>query len=748
VVEMQRKIGLIAVSFFIFILLSNMIVFANEYGKNIYFDGEKINSDSNIKDVNGEIYIKARFLSELLEADLEWRKSIQLLELEKENNYAKMMKGNPYLEINNTTRKVANGLVIDNDQAYLPFKKIVEGFGYIFTTDSKSIYVFNAEIMVNKISYDEKYRRLKINLSEETQVEINKMKDNPEKLKILLRRATLSGDFRDELPSEEFELEIKRTQDKMYLEIIVDSTKNISFQESESVIKTGNNILINYLSKLKEITWQDNQGLEIITDDNIIGEAKISYINEPKRMVIDLPHTILNGFKNNFSENRWIEKVEVSQFKTNPMVTRVVLELKESSYLTQEKRDNSIIFYPKGQVELSNLEYEDSVISFESNKKLQPKIFTLSEPDRLVVDLPGAFRNYSFSDETAEKDKVVKKVRTSRFNSDVVRLVADLNKQVNYNWSTERNGDGYINKIYLNNNIRKIEIGDQKGYNEIRISFNNKLDYEVKKRESPERLVVDVRGLENYNRKLQLPEEKGLVKKVDFGPYDKDVVRFEFLLENYYGHVVNSDNKTKNVSIKLWKTRREKDKEDLSDLIVIDPGHGGFDPGAIGGNGLQEKEVNLDLALLVRDKLEKKGHNVLLTRKTDEYVSLQRRVEIARDKKARIFVSIHNNSSRKSHTGGSEIYVSQNYKKEDMQLAQLINDNLCDEIKLDDRGLKQDNFYVIKNTIMPSVLLEVAFLSNPHEEKLLGSNVFLNKAANGIVDGILDFLEKDRLEAE
>jgi len=424
------------------------------------------------------------------------------------------------------------------------------------------------------------------------------------------------------------------------------------------------------------------------------------------------------------------------------------LELKESSYLTQEKRDNSIIFYPKGQVELSNLEYEDSVISFESNKKLQPKIFTLSEPDRLVVDLPGAFRNYSFSDETAEKDKVVKKVRTSRFNSDVVRLVADLNKQVNYNWSTERNGDGYINKIYLNNNIRKIEIGDQKGYNEIRISFNNKLDYEVKKRESPERLVVDVRGLENYNRKLQLPEEKGLVKKVDFGPYDKDVVRFEFLLENYYGHVVNSDNKTKNVSIKLWKTRREKDKEDLSDLIVIDPGHGGFDPGAIGGNGLQEKEVNLDLALLVRDKLEKKGHNVLLTRKTDEYVSLQRRVEIARDKKARIFVSIHNNSSRKSHTGGSEIYVSQNYKKEDMQLAQLINDNLCDEIKLDDRGLKQDNFYVIKNTIMPSVLLEVAFLSNPHEEKLLGSNVFLNKAANGIVDGILDFLEKDRLEAE
>ena len=744
---MKRKLGLIAVSFFILILLSNMIAFADEYRKNIYFEGEKINSNSNFKDINGEIYIKARFLSELLEADLNWRKSIQLLELKKDSKYAKMMKGNPYLEINGITKKVPNGLVIDNDKAYLPFKKIVEGFGYVFTNDSKSSYVFNAEIMVNKIAYNQENRRLEINLSEETKYDIKRVKNNPEKLKILLRRATLSGDFRDELPSKDFNLEIKRTQDKMYLEIIVESSKNIAFHERESVIKAGNDIIINYFSQLKDISWQEDQGLKIITDDNI-GEADISYLDEPNKMVIDLPHTILNGFKNNFSENRWIKDIEVSQFKTNPMVARIVLELKESSYLTQEKRENSLIFYPKGEVELSNLEYEDSVITFESNKKLEPKMFTLSEPDRLVVDLPGAFRNYSFSDENAKSDAVVKKVRTSRFNSDIVRLVADLKKQVNYDWSTERNGEGYLNKIYLDNNIRKIEIGEQKGYNEIQIRLNNKVDYDVKKRESPERLVVDVRGLENYNKKLNLPEKTGIIKKVDFGPYDKDVVRFEFILENYYGHVVNSDNKSKNLSIKLWNSRQEDKKEDLSDLIVIDPGHGGFDPGAIGANGLQEKEVNLDLALLVKEKLKKEGYNVLLTRKTDEYVSLQRRVEIAKKEKARIFVSIHNNSSRKSHTSGSEVYISQNYKKEDRELAKFINDNLCNEIKLDDRGLKQDNFYVIKNTIMPSVLIEVAFLSNPHEEKLLGSSVFLKKAASGISEGILNFLENDRLEAE
>ena len=744
---MKRKLGLIAVSFFIVILLSNMIVFASEYREDIFFEGRNITSKSNFKNINGEIYIKAQFLAKIMEAELEWRKSIQLLELKKDDNYAKMMKGSPYLEINSTTKKVPNGLVIDNNHAYLPFKKIVEGFGYIFTSDSKTTYVFNAKIRVNKISYDEKNRSLKIHLSDETKYNISKVNDNPEKLKILLRRATLSGDFRDELPSEVFNLGIKRTKDKMYLELILDSAKNLAFHERESVKKDGNDIIINYLSQLKDITWQDNQGLKIITDDSV-GEAEISYLDEPNKMVIDLPHTILNGFKNNFSENRWIENIDVSQFKTNPMVTRVVLELKESSYLSQEKRENSLIFYPKGQVELKNLEYEDSVITFESNKKLEPKMFSLSEPNRLVVDLPGAFRDYSFNDQSAENDEIVKKVRTSRFNSDVVRLVADLKKPVNYDWSTEKNGDGYLNKIYLDNNIRKIEIGDKKRYNEIRISLNNKVEYDVKRKKSPDRLIVDVSGLKNNNKNLDLPENMGIIKNVDFGPYDKDIIRFEFLLKDYYGHVINSENKTKNLSVKLWKSKREEEKEKLSNLIVLDPGHGGFDPGAVGSNGLQEKKVNLNLALLIKEKLEKEGRNVLLTRKTDEYVSLQKRVEIAKEEKAGIFVSIHNNSSRISHTGGSEIYISQNYKKADRKLAKSINNSLGDEIKLDDRGLKQDNFYVIKNTIMPSVLLEVAFLSNPNEEKLLGSQVFLDKAAEGIVEGILNFLENDRLEAE
>ncbi|MGM0411053.1 MAG: N-acetylmuramoyl-L-alanine amidase family protein, partial [Bacillota bacterium] len=177
-------------------------------------------------------------------------------------------------------------------------------------------------------------------------------------------------------------------------------------------------------------------------------------------------------------------------------------------------------------------------------------------------------------------------------------------------------------------------------------------------------------------------------------------------------------------------------------IIVIDPGHGGFDPGAIGPNGLQEKVVNLNIALKLKEILNNKGYNVLLTRDDDEYISLQRRVEIAKEEKAMIFISIHNNSSRKSHTGGSEVYVSKNYKKEDMELANLINNNLRDRIKLDDRGIKQDNFYVIKNTIMPSVLVEVAFLSNPREESLLESDLFINKAANGIAEGVFEFLKK------
>ncbi|MGM0411346.1 MAG: AMIN domain-containing protein, partial [Bacillota bacterium] len=594
---MKGKLSIILFSF-LFLLLFNISASAIDYYNDIYFEGEKVKEESNFKNIDGEIYIKARFLSKLIDADLKWKGAIQLVELQKEDKYVKMMVGNPYLEINNSTVKVKNGLILEDGHTYLPFKQVVEAFNYMFTIDKDDIYVLNAKVMINEIAFNEEKNSLEINLSDNSDYEIKRMKDDKDKLLIRIKRATLSGNFRDELPNDKFDFNINRSNDKMYLELMIDSELNNSFFEGRSVEEKEDKLIVNYFSQLKDIAWDNENGLEIEIKGKV--NPEISYLDNPKRMVIDFPSTIINGYENNFSENRWVKGVNVSQSSKDPMVSRVTLELNESSHFEQKHKDNRFILSPEGEVRLRDLVYNESVISFSSNKKIEPKLFTLSKPERLVIDLPGAYRDSDFKDNIKVNDDFVEEIRTSRFNDETIRIVADLKENLNYNWTSKRSSDGYKNAIYLNNNIRGIEIKDEKSYNEISVSLNNEVEYEVEKLESPTRLVVDIKGLESFNENFEISKLKGNITDLDYSKYDKNVVRLVFSLDKYFGHVVNSKDESDKLNITLWKSKKDEKNEineELKDIIVIDPGHGGFDPGAIGPNGLQEKVVNLNIAL-------------------------------------------------------------------------------------------------------------------------------------------------------
>ena len=179
-------------------------------------------------------------------------------------------------------------------------------------------------------------------------------------------------------------------------------------------------------------------------------------------------------------------------------------------------------------------------------------------------------------------------------------------------------------------------------------------------------------------------------------------------------------------------------------VIVIDPGHGGSDPGAIGPNKLQEKTVTLAVAQKVQALLEKAGAKVLMTRKTDVDVfgpnasavdELSARTIIANNNKADVFVSLHINAFTNPAVGGiaTYYYEKSNY---DILLANCIQDNLIKAGSLLDRRVNAAGFYVIKKTQMPSVLAELGFISNPDEEKLLSTPQFQQKLAQGIVQGL------------
>lgn len=181
--------------------------------------------------------------------------------------------------------------------------------------------------------------------------------------------------------------------------------------------------------------------------------------------------------------------------------------------------------------------------------------------------------------------------------------------------------------------------------------------------------------------------------------------------------------------------------------IVIDPGHGGTDPGAVGPGKTTEKAVNLAISLKVKALLEKAGAKVVLTRTGDSDVygpnasavnELKARATVGNARKADLFLSVHANSFGNPTVGGTATYYYQKTPYDTM-LARAIQANMAPAGGLQDRGVSAANFYVIKQTIMPAVLVETAFISNPDEEKLLNDPVFQQKIAQGIVQGMENF---------
>lgn len=190
-------------------------------------------------------------------------------------------------------------------------------------------------------------------------------------------------------------------------------------------------------------------------------------------------------------------------------------------------------------------------------------------------------------------------------------------------------------------------------------------------------------------------------------------------------------------------------KSRQDNLVVIDPGHGGNDTGAR-GTKVDEKELNLKVALMVGEILKKHGVDVEYTRDDDSTVGLETRAEIANALNAGLFVSIHHNSTTTPDKGGTETYYYAPperpelfmQKDERQKLANEIHKRLISNLRRTDRGVKQSNFSVLRNTEMPSVLCEICFISNPTEQDLAMQKSFQEKAAQAIADGILAYMGK------
>ncbi|SDZ32939.1 N-acetylmuramoyl-L-alanine amidase [Evansella caseinilytica] len=173
-------------------------------------------------------------------------------------------------------------------------------------------------------------------------------------------------------------------------------------------------------------------------------------------------------------------------------------------------------------------------------------------------------------------------------------------------------------------------------------------------------------------------------------------------------------------------------------IIVLDPGHGGSDPGA-SANGLVEKVVVLDISLRAKKLLEEAGATVIMTRTTDVYLTLAQRSSIGNSSNAHAFLSVHANAFNGS-ANGTETYWYNTYQSSNSQkLASAIQTATLSKLGLYDRGVKLGNFHVIRETRIPSALLEVGFLDHSGDAAALSKSSSRDRTAEAIRDGFIDY---------
>lgn len=251
-----------------------------------------------------------------------------------------------------------------------------------------------------------------------------------------------------------------------------------------------------------------------------------------------------------------------------------------------------------------------------------------------------------------------------------------------------------------------------------------------------------------------------------------------FVKEHLPMHFKEMEYKGKTLQIDRSKDRSVK-------VIVLDPGHGGKDPGAVGkSKTIKEKHINLGVCLKLKKLLEKElGVTVLMTREDDSFVTLGARTRFANTNHADIFVSVHTNASKSKAASGMETYYLSTAQTSDARavealendvvelyeggkaekakydalsfilsdmsqaehlensnnMALLIQQNMVAGTKASDRGVKQANFYVLRGAFMPAVLIELGFITNEKEEQLLGNDEYQERLARTIFEGIKRF---------
>ncbi|SFV70538.1 N-acetylmuramoyl-L-alanine amidase [hydrothermal vent metagenome] len=243
------------------------------------------------------------------------------------------------------------------------------------------------------------------------------------------------------------------------------------------------------------------------------------------------------------------------------------------------------------------------------------------------------------------------------------------------------------------------------------------------------------------------------------GQFSKKYLRI--VIESKYTHYKTYSIHGKVLTLNLPKIKNPKKIDKYSPIVIIDAGHGGYDIGASHGK-IIEKKITLALALKLQKKLSHRGYKVYMTRKSDKHLYLYERSDYANMKKGKIFISLHLNAapkrkhrnyiykgieifymsgaSKKKRYSNKKIYTSKWKKEKSYLLGKAIKNKMLKSVRKKytvlDKGLKENNFWVIRGTKMPAILIENGYLTDKYEGKRLTTNSYQNLLVEGIAKGV------------
>jgi N-acetylmuramoyl-L-alanine amidase len=340
--------------------------------------------------------------------------------------------------------------------------------------------------------------------------------------------------------------------------------------------------------------------------------------------------------------------------------------------------------------------------------------------------------------------------------------------------------------------VRDIKHYSSPDYTRIVIDLSGPVEFSKNRLSNPDRVYFDLKNsVITKEIKTSLPVGDGILKTVRASQFSGNTVRVVCDIEeisDFKSFILDDPSR---LVIDLYGKGTKVEKQNTKAVkrrIVIDAGHGGHDPGAVGPNKLYEKNVVLDIALKLKKILKSDPSNeVFLTRESDVFIPLEERTAIANKKNADLFVSIHANASPRKQAKGIETYLlnwtddetamrvaarenaismkkmkalnrqmdivsvitndlmRQNKRDESLKLANYIQKSMVSGLESDcanltDLGVKQALFYVLFGAKMPSVLVEVSFISNPEEEALLSREAYRVHIAKAIADGLHTYI--------